>query len=56
MSVPAKKKSRSAVRRGRAHLAASKINLVQCTDCPEKTLPHRVCPFCGMYNGKKHQK
>lgn len=23
-----------------------------CAQCKKPKLPHRVCPFCGYYNGK----
>ena len=28
-------------------------NLVECPQCHEKMMQHRVCPSCGYYNGKK---
>ena len=28
------------------------INLSTCPHCKTPRLPHRVCPYCGYYNGK----
>ena len=28
-------------------------NLVECPQCHEQMMQHRVCPSCGYYNGKK---
>ena len=53
MSVPAKRRSRAKGRRGRAHQALAKIHLVKCPKCGKPTLPHRVCPLCGTYQGKE---
>jgi len=53
MAVPKKRRShtRQAIRR--SHLALKKVNLVTCSHCGEPTLPHRVCPNCSMYKGKR---
>jgi large subunit ribosomal protein L32 len=53
MSVPAKKRSRSEVRRGRSHQALKKVKLNKCPKCSKALLPHRACKFCGFYNGKE---
>jgi large subunit ribosomal protein L32 len=37
----------------RANHALKKISLVSCTNCGEPTLPHRLCPNCNMYKGKR---
>ena len=28
------------------------LNLVECPNCHQKKMPHRVCQNCGHYNGK----
>jgi large subunit ribosomal protein L32 len=28
-------------------------DLVECSSCGNKILPHRVCPKCGFYRGKQ---
>lgn len=52
MSVPAKKRSRSEVRRGRSHQALKKVKLNQCSKCGQAVLPHTACKFCGSYKGR----
>lgn len=53
MAVPKKAKSKS--RRGmrRAHQAISSATTINCPNCGEKTLLHRICPNCGFYKGKE---
>lgn len=56
MPVPAKRRSRSKARRGRAHQALEKNNLGKCAKCGKETRPHRACGFCGSYKGKEAVK
>ena len=53
MPVPAKRRSRSKARRGRAHFALKKLKLKPCSQCHKIILPHTVCNFCGTYKGRK---
>jgi len=53
MSVSKKRKSRAKTKRGRSHQALTKSNLIKCSKCGKSTTPHRVCPFCGSYQGKE---
>ncbi|MDO8668459.1 MAG: 50S ribosomal protein L32 [bacterium] len=53
MSVPAKRRSRSEVRRGRSHQALKKVVLNKCPKCSKAILPHHACQFCGFYNGRE---
>jgi large subunit ribosomal protein L32 len=53
MSVAKKRKSKSRTKRGRSHQALKKLKLIKCSKCGKPTLPHRVCPFCGSYQGKE---
>lgn len=52
MSVPKKKKSRSAVRRGRSHDALKPKALSKCPNCGKPVMPHRACLHCGQYKGR----
>lgn len=52
MSVPAKKRPSSEVRRGRSHQALEKITFAKCPTCAKAILPHTACGFCGSYKGK----
>lgn len=51
--VPKQKQSRTRRDRRRAHDALKTKNLVQCNNCGEMRLPHRVCPKCGHYKGRE---
>ncbi|MBP2019256.1 large subunit ribosomal protein L32 [Symbiobacterium terraclitae] len=54
MAVPKKKVSKSRRDSRRAHnfrLVAP--NLIPCPNCKAPTLPHRVCPTCGYYQGRQ---
>ena len=53
MTVPGKRRSASAGKRRRSHQALSKIKTIKCSKCGKPTLPHRVCPFCGTYQGRE---
>jgi large subunit ribosomal protein L32 len=51
--LPKKKHSSGRRDRRRAHDALHARNLVQCSNCGEMRLPHRVCPNCGHYQGRE---
>ncbi|MBE0408280.1 MAG: 50S ribosomal protein L32 [Anaerolineales bacterium] len=51
--VPKRKTAPSRRDRRRAHDALISRNLVQCSNCGEMRLPHRVCPKCGHYQGRE---
>ena len=53
MSVSKKRKTSGKTKRGRSHQALAKPKLTKCSKCGKKTLPHRVCLFCGSYQGKE---
>ena len=50
--LPKKKHSRARTRKKRTHQSLTKINLIKCPACPEKTLSHRACSSCGHYRGR----
>ena len=50
--LPKRKLSKGRRDRRRSHDALSKLNLVECPQCHNKHLPHRVCPNCGIYRGR----
>lgn len=53
MAVPKRRTSKTRKRKRRTHWKASAPDLVECPKCREPKLPHRVCPECGNYKGKK---
>lgn len=54
MAVPKGKVSRARRNsRNSANFKVSAPTLVECPNCHELTLPHKVCAKCGYYKGKK---
>jgi large subunit ribosomal protein L32 len=53
MANPKKRKSKSAVRTNRAHLALEKVSLNKCPQCGKAKQPHIACAFCGHYRGRQ---
>lgn len=52
MAVPKRKTSKA--RRDKRHAANIKMTtpaLVECPNCHEQMVSHRVCPSCGEYKG-----
>jgi large subunit ribosomal protein L32 len=52
MPNPKRRHSKSRSRKRRTHDALEATNLVACSNCGSKKLPHRVCKSCGFYNGR----
>ncbi|HZD58862.1 MAG TPA: 50S ribosomal protein L32 [Anaerolineae bacterium] len=54
MAVPKRKTSKARRDSRRASwMAVSGPTLVECPQCHEPKLPHRVCRACGYYNRKQ---
>ncbi|HTS89647.1 MAG TPA: 50S ribosomal protein L32 [Gemmatimonadales bacterium] len=53
MAVPKRKLSKSRKRLRRGHHRAASMPAQACPRCSSPKLPHRVCPTCGYYRGKK---
>ena len=53
MAVPKRKMSKARRDRRRANWKLSVPGMVECPQCHEMKMPHRVCPECGSYNGKQ---
>ena len=53
MAVPKNKVSKARRDKRRANWKLSAPNLVECPQCHELKMPHRVCPSCGLYKGKE---
>ena len=52
MANPKYKKSRSRTRTRRSSINISSPNFIECPNCKESVLPHRVCTSCGFYKGR----
>lgn len=53
MAVPKRKLSKSRKRLRRGQDRAVVMATQPCPRCDSPKLPHRVCPTCGYYRGKK---
>ncbi len=53
MAVPKRRTSKTRKRKRRTHKKITPPNLVNCSNCDELVMPHRVCPECGHYKGKE---
>ncbi|HIP43641.1 MAG TPA: 50S ribosomal protein L32 [Aquifex aeolicus] len=58
MAVPKAKTSKWRRNRRRAQNFFNKFkkslpSLAVCSNCGERIIPHRVCPYCGYYKGRE---
>ncbi|MBN2049334.1 MAG: 50S ribosomal protein L32 [Spirochaetales bacterium] len=54
MAVPKHKVIKSKTRsRKAANMKLRTPDLVECANCGNRVLPHRICPKCGFYKGKQ---
>lgn len=54
MPVPKRKVSKSRQKMRRAYNSVLKLpQMINCPECDEPVLPHRVCPACGHYKGRQ---
>jgi len=54
MAVPKQRQTSSRGKRRRGgHKKIQAKKLVKCSNCQQNILPHKACPYCGYYRGKK---
>ncbi|MFN3305933.1 MAG: 50S ribosomal protein L32 [Candidatus Kapaibacteriota bacterium] len=53
MPNPKRRMSKSRRDKRRAHYKPATPTLSVCPQCGAVKLPHRACPECGYYNGRK---
>lgn len=53
MPNPKRRHSKARKNKRRSHDGLSVGSLAECPDCHEMRLPHRTCPHCGFYRGRK---
>lgn len=53
MAVPKRRTSKSRKLKRRTHHRAAMPAIQACPRCGDPRRPHRVCPSCGFYAGKK---
>ncbi|WP_019879477.1 50S ribosomal protein L32 [Succinispira mobilis] len=51
MAVPKRKMSKARRDKRRANWKLTAPGLVECPQCHEPKMPHRVCAACGTYKG-----
>ncbi len=52
-TVPKRRHSKARQAKRRANWKLNMPGNVNCPQCHEPKLPHRVCPECGYYKGKQ---
>lgn len=53
MAVPKHKTSKQRANKRFANWTIARPSLVECSECHNMKLTHRVCPYCGFYDGSK---
>lgn len=54
MGVPKRRNPRARRNSRRAnHDKVAPPTIIDCPNCSELMIPHRVCPSCGHYNGRE---
>lgn len=53
MAVPKRKVSKAKGRSRRTHWTLKAVNAVECPQCHEPKMPHRICSNCGYYKGRQ---
>lgn len=53
MANPKRKMSKARTGSRRANWKLTAPNLIECPQCHELKMPHRVCKQCGFYDGKE---
>ncbi len=53
MALPKRRHSKTRGRKRRTHWKVKLGSLNFCPQCKKPKMPHRVCKFCGYYNGKQ---
>lgn len=52
MAVPQRRTSKTRKRMRRTHFKITAPGLVECPQCHEMKLAHRICKNCGSYKGR----
>lgn len=52
MPNPKRRHSKTRGRKRRTHYKTIVPGVGACSNCGEPKMMHRVCPYCGYYNGK----
>ncbi len=52
MGIQKRRHSRARIGRKRRQWRSAAPTLVECPQCHNRMVPHRVCPTCGYYAGR----
>ena len=52
MPLPKRRHSNTRTRKRRTHYKIKTVQTVECSNCGEPVMTHRVCPKCGYYDGQ----
>ncbi len=53
MGLPKRRHSSTRQAKRRTHYKLNAPSITRCPQCNRPKLPHRICPHCGFYSGKK---
>jgi large subunit ribosomal protein L32 len=53
MPLPKRRHSKTRGAKRRTHWKLAVPNIVECPQCHQPKLPHRICPNCGYYKGRQ---
>lgn len=53
MPLPKQRHSSTRGKKRRTHWKVSASNLAKCPQCKTMKVSHRVCPLCGVYDGRQ---
>ena len=53
MGVPKRRMSHSRQGHRRSHDALTPVQAGRCPRCHQAAMPHRICPNCGWYRGRR---
>ena len=53
MPLPKRRHSKTRGAKRRTHWKLSIPNVVECPNCHQPKLPHRICSNCGYYKGRQ---
>lgn len=53
MPLPKRRHSNQRTRKRRTHWKLQAATTATCPQCKQPKLPHRACPSCGYYKGRK---
>jgi len=53
MGLPSQKRTNTSKRQRASHFALKTTTTTKCEKCGAQIMPHKACPKCGTYKGRK---